>query len=101
MYSQTSVVLVLYLALQALDMGFGVQKVIVVAAQPLLELLDLRRGLLVQLLLLCVLKDIDTTSFTQPPNDALCPFIDPIIHPCAHIHSIVHLIQAHYLTQTR
>ena len=61
--------LALYLALQALDMGFGVQKVVVAAAQPLL---DLRRGLLVQLLLLRVLKsllkDIDTASFTQPPN---------------------------------
>ena len=91
-------------------MGFGVQKFIVVAAQPLLELLDLRRGVLVQLLLLRILKDIvavisrrDIASFTQLLNDALsptCPFIDPIIHPCARIQGIAHVIQAHYLNQT-
>ena len=61
-----------------------------------LELLDLRRGLLVQLLLLCVLKDIDTVTLlllhnhlTIPWLSPTCPFIDPIIHPCTHIHSIV------------
>ena len=73
MLCQSSISRQACLTLQALDTGFGVQKAVVVAAQPLLELLDLRRGLLVQLLLLCVLKDIGTVTSLLLHNHLTMP----------------------------